>query len=232
MSRIKINEKVIGAGLIVLGLAGLLAGFRFGPEHAGSLPTGRSVSLQTTSESASTTRPAIAEAHSSPSQARMAKADLQNSRQPCRVLTVYDGDTIGCDLDGDGRIEKPREEIRLLGIDTPERSFSRKNPTYGSSHPTDEPFARESSAWMERQVTQKTVYLEYDLRKSDRYGRTLAFVHLSPIASESLNMLAVKQGYATMLFIGKNRRYEDDFKQAEVSARKARRGLWGLLEAP
>jgi endonuclease YncB( thermonuclease family) len=70
-----------------------------------------------------------------------------NRRMACHVLTVYDGDTLGCDLNGNGRIERPQEEVRLLGIDTPEMHYSRKNPTYGSANPTDEPYAKEASRW-------------------------------------------------------------------------------------
>jgi micrococcal nuclease len=231
-NRIKINEKVIGVGLIVIGLAGLLAGFRFSPEETRSPTPIQAVSARTVSSSPSATQGfADSDAKTGHQQVHVADAELQNGRQPCRVLMVYDGDTIGCDLDGDGRIERPYEEIRLLGMDTPERSYSRKNQTYGTERPTDEPYAKESSEWMEHQVTHKTVYLAYDLRKRDRYGRTLAFVYLSPTAQESLNLQGVRQGYAKMLFIGKNRRFEDEFIQAEASAQKARRGLWGVSGA-
>ena len=80
---------------------------------------------------------------------------------------------------------------------------------------------------MERQIAGKTAYLQYDLRKTDRYGRTLAFVYASAKAQHSLNEQALVQGYATMLFLGKNRLYEDQFSQAEQQARQAKRGLWG-----
>lgn len=227
MYRIKVNEKAVGAGLIGLGLVGLLLGFRLTPGQA------RPPQLQTVDHQMRDQRFSDQQMNDRNHRADSpSSANLQNGREACRVLSVYDGDTIGCDLDGDGRIEKPKEEIRLLGIDTPERSYSRKNPTYGTEHPTDEPYAKESSEWMEHQVTGKTVYLEYDLRHQDRYGRTLAFVYTSAIAPESLNLQAVKQGYASKLFLGKNRRYEDQFDQAEHSAQQAKRGLWGLSAAP
>ena len=198
---------MVGTGLIVVGLVSLLAGFRL------------------------VEKPAQQElvSHQSARKAGAASAGLaiSDQRQSCRVLNVYDGDTIGCDLDGNGKIERPQEEIRLLGIDTPERSYSRKNPSYGSANPTDEPYAKASSEWMERQIAGKTAYLQYDLRKTDRYGRTLAFVYASAKAQHSLNEQALVQGYATMLFLGKNRLYEDQFSQAEQQARQAKRGLWG-----
>lgn len=219
MYRVKINEKTIGSLLIGLGFAGLLLGFRWVPQMN-----------QETNRMDQPTRVAIkTDGYRVSSAIKNSAPPLaEDGRQACRVLNVYDGDTIGCDLNGDGRVERPLEEIRLLGIDTPERSYSRKNRSYGTANPTDEPYAKDASEWMERQVSGKTVYLEYDLRRSDRYGRTLAFVYPSPKSRASLNLQAVRQGYAKMLFLGKNRLYEDQFRQAEQAAQSSRLGLWGL----
>lgn len=150
-----------------------------------------------------------------------------NERVRCKVLTVYDGDTLGCDLTGDGQITRPHEEIRLLGIDTPEMHYSKKNRTYGSAQPTDEPFAKEASGWLVRHALRKTVFLEFDHRKADRYGRKLAFVYLTRDAQTSLNAELLRLGYARLLFLGKNRLYEREFKAIEQEARLYRRGLWG-----
>ena len=212
MSKIKVNEKLVGGLLILLGLSGLLMGFQQQPapqrfdlnEQSGARSHQAAVRSQTPAESS------------------------QNGREACQVLTVYDGDTVGCDSNKDGKIQRPEEEIRLLGIDTPERSYSRKNRSYGSANPTDEPYAKESSAWMERRLGGKTAYLEYDVRHHDRYGRTLAFVYTGPTEQTSLNLEAVREGYARKLFLGKNRRYEDAFTQAEQQAREQKRGLWGV----
>lgn len=214
MARSKINEKWVGGAMIGLGLVGVLFGrLHLDPalsRYVGPVPPSSHHALKMQSTS---------------------RQDTSQSRQSCRVLTIYDGDTIGCDLDENGKITRPQEEIRLLGMDTPERSYSRKNPTYGTEHPTDEPYAKASSEWMEHQIGGKMAYLEYDLRKTDRYGRTLAFVYNSPTVKKSLNEQAVAEGYATMLFIGKNRLYEEQFIQAEQQARQAKRGLWGLPSA-
>ncbi|MGE0199432.1 MAG: thermonuclease family protein [Candidatus Melainabacteria bacterium] len=150
-------------------------------------------------------------------------------RVPCKVLTVYDGDTLGCDLNHNGRVDKPTEEIRLLGIDTPEMHYSRKNKTHDSDHPTDEPWAKEASAAMQQMAARQTVYLTFDIRRSDKYGRTLAYVYPaknSP-AEDSLNQRQLTTGLATTLFIGKNRALAHAFETAENEARQAGRGLWG-----
>jgi micrococcal nuclease len=214
MARRKINEKVVGISLVILGLVSFFVGWqsRMNPRHPfNSKISGEYMSVSQSKSDLATSHPY-----------------QPNNRQLCRVLTVYDGDTLGCDLNKNGQIERPAEEIRLLGIDTPERSYSRKNPSYLSAHPMDEPYAKQASDWMTRQTDHKTVYLQYDLRHSDRYGRTLAFVYTSPKAQASLNLQAVRLGYAHMLFLGKNRMYEDEFTQAEIQARQTKRGIWSL----
>jgi micrococcal nuclease len=151
----------------------------------------------------------------------------QQERVSCKVLTVYDGDTLGCDLNADGAIQRPVEEIRLLGIDSPEMHYSRKNPTHDSQHPMDEPYAKQASEWLTERTNQKMIYLEYDLRRSDKYGRTLAYIYTSVHDKVSLNQQEVSAGLARLLFIGKNRLHEAEFQEAEHKARADNRGLWG-----
>lgn len=149
-------------------------------------------------------------------------------RTACKVLTVYDGDTIGCDLNGDGRVQRPREEVRFLGVDTPEMHYSRKNRLHGEE---DEPYARAASRWVQKQLAGKTVYLERDERPFDPYGRTLAHVFRTPGGRVSVGEELLKLGYASVLFIEPNRRYQPRFVQAEHQARMRGRGLWGHWEA-
>lgn len=166
---------------------------------------------------------------SEPTATRQMEQVVSTERQVCRVLTVYDGDTLGCDFNGDGKIQKPEEQVRMLGVDSPEMHYSRKNPTYGSANPQDETFAKEASRWLKQAAEGKTVYLEFDARRVDKYDRTLAYVFgdaKQADAKASLNAQLLRQGYATVLFIGKNRRYETDFIAAETEARTAKKGLW------
>jgi micrococcal nuclease len=147
-------------------------------------------------------------------------------RLSCRVLRVYDGDTLACDINRNGHVDKPEEEIRLLGIDSPEMHYSRKNSTFGSAHPQDEPFAAESSQWLTEHADGRVLFLEFDKREYDRYGRHLAYVYADNLSQQSVNEEALHSGYATTLFIGRNRRYQDRFEKAENEARQANRGLW------
>jgi len=160
-------------------------------------------------------------------QGRESVMDEAGQRQGCKVLTVYDGDTLGCDLNENGRIDKPVEEIRLLGVDSPEMHYSRKNPTHDTAHPVDEPFAPEASRWLESRALKKKVYLEFDRKRQDKYERTLAYVYADPDTPASFNQQLLETGYAKVLFLGKNRLHETSFQQTEAAARKSRKGLWG-----
>ncbi len=170
-------------------------------------------------------------AYGSAGSARQAAAVPEGPPLPrvsCKVLTVYDGDTIGCDLNGDGRVQRPREEVRFLGVDTPEMHYSRKNRLHGKE---DEPFARAASRWVHRQLQGQTVYLESDARPFDPYGRRLAHVFRSERGQVSVGEELLQLGYASVLFIEPNRRYQARFMQVEHQARMRGQGLWGHWEA-
>jgi len=147
-------------------------------------------------------------------------------RIACKVLFVYDGDTVACDLNKDNRIQKPKEEIRMLGIDTPEMRYSKKNRTHGTSQERDEPYAAEASHHVTQMLSFRTAYLEFDKKRQDRHGRTLAYVYLDPTGGESISASLLKQGYATVLVIPPNIRNEQEFLALEATARKQKLGLW------
>lgn len=144
-------------------------------------------------------------------------------RTSCRVMKVYDGDTIACDLNGNGRIDNKAEHIRLLGIDAPETKHSPKNHTG-----RDRPYAKKATYWMLDHALHQTVYLEFDERRLDRYGRTLAFVFTSPSEKSSLNEQLLAVGYAKTLFIPPNHKYDERLSQVELEAQTQHRGLWGF----
>lgn len=138
----------------------------------------------------------------------------------CKVLTVFDGDTLGCDLSRNGRIEKPQELIRLLGIDAPETRHSKKNKTG-----RDEPLAHEAAEALTRLAQGRTVFLALDEKPRDRYGRLLAFVYREGEVV-SLNQRQLAQGLATLLYIPPNAKYQAQMTQTEAQARAHGRGLW------
>ena len=121
------------------------------------------------------------------------------------VVRVVDGDTLL--LDGD-------ERVRLIGIDTPETVDPRRPVQY---------FGKEAAAFTRRMAEGKRVRLDYDQERTDRYGRTLAYVFLED--GTFLNAEIIRQGYAHA-YTRFPFQYSDQFRAYEREAREQRRGLW------
>lgn len=122
-------------------------------------------------------------------------------------------------VDGDTIVLVGGERVRYVGMDTPELHHPRK-PV--------QPYARE--AWIvNRQLVEgRRVRLEFDVQPRDRYGRTLAYVFLED--GTFVNAELVRQGYAQILTIPPNVKYQDRFLALQREARQQRRGLWALPE--
>lgn len=125
------------------------------------------------------------------------------------VIEVLDGDTI--------RVERDRDTdtVRLLGIDTPE-----------TQHPTKpvECFGPEAASYTDSRLQGRSVQLEDDIERRDRYGRRLAYVIID---GERFNDELVRRGYARLLVIEPNRAHARALLQEELAAKRAGRGLWG-----
>jgi micrococcal nuclease len=139
---------------------------------------------------------------------------------PAAVERVVDGDTAWFTL-ADGT----REKVRFIGVDTPEST---------TQH---EPFGKEASAYTASILNVgRSVDLQVDVDKRDRFGRLLAYVWLSPPATgdaaearaKMLNAMLVEKGYAMVLTIPPNIAYVDLFVALQLEARNAARGLWAL----
>ena len=124
------------------------------------------------------------------------------------VVKVVDGDTIHVRL-GD-RVEK----VRYIGVNTPEL----RHPTQGEQAGSRE--AREANR---RLVASRQVRLELDARARDRYGRLLAYVW---VGETMVNAELVDQGYAQVMTVPPNVRYQQLFLRLQRDAREAGRGLW------
>ena len=125
-----------------------------------------------------------------------------------RVTRIVDGDTIEVSLGG------AIEDVRLLGIDTPE-SVKPDSPI--------ECFGREASAAAEAFLSGADVTLVRDVEERDRYGRLLRYVY---VGEEMANARLVVNGYATAYTYPPNVRHADLFVRLEREAREADRGLW------
>ena len=154
---------------------------------------------------------------------------VTEKREPCTVTFVMDGDTLSCDLNHNGHTDKPTEHIRLLGVDAPEtRNSAKARHRQHAEQAVDEPHAQQAKAWLTQRALGKTVWLAWDVKPTDRYGRSLAWVYASPTAEVSLNLQLVEAGLAAALFLGPNRQFERQIHQAEQHAYQAQKGIWSL----
>ncbi len=133
----------------------------------------------------------------------VAQASLEGA-----VVRVVDGDTVHVRL-GD-RIEK----VRYIGVNTPEVHHPRKG---------EEPGGRDAAAVNRTLVEGRRVRLELDVRARDRYGRLLAYVW---VGDTMVNAELVRQGYAQVMTVPPNVRYQRLFLDLQRDARQAARGLW------
>jgi micrococcal nuclease len=136
------------------------------------------------------------------------------SRTPARVTDVIDGDTVRAVVDG-------RElTVRLIGIDTPE-----KDGPY-----TDlECYGHEATAYTRDRIDGRDVDLSFDVERTDRFDRTLAYVWLG---EELVNESILEAGAGVLLTIPPNVAFADRFEAAQRGAREAGRGLWGACPEP
>lgn len=132
-----------------------------------------------------------------------------------RVTAVHDGDTVTV------RTNDREEKVRLIGIDAPELA--------------QKPWGGRAKAHLEEilSASDRTVSLEYDIEKQDRYGRRLAYLRTK--GGEMVNQRMLKDGYAVLLTIPPNVRYVEALRKAQADARKGGLGIWGaggLRETP
>ena len=129
------------------------------------------------------------------------------------VMRVTDGDTFrAADGSAKGMI------IRLIGVDAPELHSSRNKLKHE--------FGDEAAHYLEKLIGGKRVRFEYDVDRTDKYGRTLAYVYLED--GTFVNAKLIANGYANIMTIPPNVKYQELFLKLERRARRREAGLWGL----
>jgi endonuclease YncB( thermonuclease family) len=112
------------------------------------------------------------------------------------VVRVIDGDTI--------ELENG-QKVRMLGINTPEKSQA---------------FSDEATEFLNGKVLNKEIQLE--LHGTDKYGRFLGYVF---VGGQNVNEQILGQGFGTLYYYGRDD-YYNDLKKAEENARSSGIGLW------
>ena len=128
------------------------------------------------------------------------------------VTRVVDGDTIEVSPAIDGI-----EDVRLIGVDTPETNEPGCAP---------QPYGSESTAYTESVLPGQEVELEFDEERTDQYGRLLAYAYLP--SGEMFNEDLLEGGYAQVATFPPNTRYLDRFEAAQEEARSVPLGIWAL----
>lgn len=119
------------------------------------------------------------------------------------VHRVIDGDTFTI-------IEDNQEiYVRLIGVDTPESvapeeylKETNKENTWGGEI---------ASEFTKELIENKDVYLEWDVQKTDKYGRYLCYVYLEN--GEMLQKILLENGIAKLATYPPNIKYVDEFKE-------------------
>ena len=129
--------------------------------------------------------------------------------KPSKVLDVIDGDTIKVEMAGE------TVTVRLIGVDTPE--------TVHPSKPV-EVFGKEASAFTRNLLLGEWVHFGYDTERTDKYGRTLAYVLRAPDGL-FVNLEIVRQGYGHA-YTQYPFKHMELFRAYERRAREIGKGLW------
>jgi len=162
---------------------------------------------------------------------------------PLTVTRCIDGDTLQL---------SNGEKVRLIGVDTPESKNNAKTRRDAKRTERDIKSITEqgkrAKEFTRQLVEGKQVRLEFDVRQRDKYGRLLAYVYVvSDIPNvvlpnkrighydvqgekyyeEFLNATLVWSGYAQVMTVPPNVKYQELFHRLQEEARDQGAGFWG-----
>lgn len=128
-------------------------------------------------------------------------SDPQSLDRTAQVKYVIDGDTI---------VVGENEKVRYIGIDTPE---------------IGECYYDEAKARNRELVERQQVFLDIcEEEPTDKYGRTLAYVYVGDLL---VNAELLSGGFAATLNIPPCNHKAAYFRDLQLAARTAKRGMWG-----
>lgn len=128
------------------------------------------------------------------------------------VAYVHDGDTLF--LNGPGGEQK----VRLIGIDSPELA---------DDDTAQECYGPEATAELRKLLPEgATVWTIHDRETHDQYGRELLYLFTTD--GTLVNRAMVVAGAAEAIRVGQNDRYWPELQDAELDAKTAGAGMWGV----
>ena len=133
-----------------------------------------------------------------------------NNAISTNVIEVIDGDTVKL---SDGQL------LRYIGIDTPETRVKK----HGQFIWQPQPFAVEAKKYNQKLVENKSVRIELDITKNDKYSRLLGYCFVGEIF---INAKLLEEGLAVLYTIPPNVKYSQQLIAAQKKARDNKRGIW------
>jgi len=140
------------------------------------------------------------------------------------VLSIENTYIVTRTIDGDTIELSNGEHVRLIGIDTPE---SRDNPKLkrdatwtGQDKQAIITMGKRATEFTKKLVEGKQVRLEFDVQQMDKYGRLLAYVYLED--GTFVNAEIMKAGYAQVMTIPPDVKYQDLFLKLQKEARASK----------
>jgi micrococcal nuclease len=115
------------------------------------------------------------------------------------VSKVYDGDSF---------VLSNGDEVRLIGIDAPEKG---------------EPGAEEARSFLIGLIEGKQIRLEPDKENKDKYNRLLRYAYIN---DTFINAEMVSNGYAIAKFYPPNDCFQAQFTALQKAAQESKKGLW------
>lgn len=144
---------------------------------------------------------------------------ISNANTSGKIVRVVDGDTYCIDLEDVKGDEEKGTKVRIIGVDTPESvapSTYRKDNTEEGKTVSD--------VVKDKLKEGDTVLVEYDVQKTDKYGRTLAYVYFS--SGVMVEDWLLSEGLANVATYPPNVKYADHFQELAHKAWENKTGLW------
>jgi micrococcal nuclease len=135
-------------------------------------------------------------------------------------------------VDGDTLKLSDKRRVRLIGVDTPELHYSEKLLRDSQRTHKDIKAIQELGAkaadFTRSLCERKSVRIETDVRKLDKYGRLLAYIYLED--GTFLNAKILEEGYGQVMTIPPDVKYADYFLKLGRKAKESARGLWAITD--
>ncbi len=139
------------------------------------------------------------------------------NKEPARVIRVISADTLTILYRGRW------EEIKLIGPEAPQNVLNDRTfeEALKNSASTDEIIRRglQATEFVKGFLRYGSqVWIEFDVRKRDRYGRLLGYVYLAD--GRMLNEVILRHGLADLFLVPPNLRYSQRFQEIVRLARQ------------